>query len=120
MVSTSLTERPRRPGFQTTRAPPGAPVAEGGGEARAVRRSRAGADLLGADPGAPGCRQGILLELGVLGAGADAGQADEVALPGGKIGNDEGGGVTAVRITPLLPQNRLTTSGVPGQFLDGF
>ena len=46
----------------------------------------------GADPGAPGCRQGILLKLGVLGAGADAGQADEVALPGGKIGNGEGGG----------------------------
>ena len=29
------------------------------------------------DPSAPGLRQGILLKLGVLGVGADAGQADE-------------------------------------------
>ena len=63
----------------------GAQVVERGGEARAVCRGLAGADLLDVDPGAPGLRQSVLLELGVLGVGGDAGQADEVALAAGEV-----------------------------------
>ncbi len=68
----------------------GTQVVKRGDEARAVRRSLAGADLLDVDPGAPGLRQGILLKLGVLGVGADAGQADEVALAAGEVERGEG------------------------------
>jgi hypothetical protein len=68
----------------------GAQVVKRGDEARTVRRSLAGADLLDVDPGAPGLRQGILLKLGVLGVGADAGQADEVALTVGEVERGEG------------------------------
>jgi hypothetical protein len=55
-------------------------VVERSREARAVSRGLPGADLLDVDPGAPGGGQRVLLELGVLGVGTDAGQADEVTL----------------------------------------
>jgi hypothetical protein len=50
-----------------------AQVVERRGEARALRGGLPGTDLLGIDPGAPGLRQRVLLELGILAVGADAG-----------------------------------------------
>jgi hypothetical protein len=68
----------------------GPQVVERGDQARAVRGGLAAADLLGVDAATPGRRQGVLLELGVLGVGADAGEADEVARAAGKVGDREG------------------------------
>ena len=70
----------------------GAQVVERGGQAGALGGGLAGADLLGVDPAAPGVGEGVLLQLGVLGVGADAGQADEVALAAGEVEHGEGRG----------------------------
>jgi hypothetical protein len=78
--------------FQTTSVSPGRQVVERRGEAGALRGGLAGADLLGVEPSAPGAGQGVLLELGVLGVDAYAGQADDVALAAGEVEHGEGRG----------------------------
>jgi len=56
---------------------PLAQVAERRGEPGQFADGLPGADLLGVDPAAPSGRQGVVLQLGVLGVGGDAGDADE-------------------------------------------
>jgi hypothetical protein len=60
-----------------------------------------------------------MLQSGLLGVGADAGKADEVALACPEIEHGEGRAVTAVDAMYLSCQNRLTT-WCSGRFLDGF
>jgi len=67
----------------------GAQVAGRRGEAGGLGGGLPGADLLELDPAAPG-EGWRVLELGVLGAGADAGQACEVVVYGHRSGSVSG------------------------------
>ncbi len=70
----------------------GAQVVQGGGQAGTAGGGLAGADLLGGDAAAPGAGEGVVLQLGILGVGGDAGQADEDAVTAGVAGDGEGRG----------------------------
>jgi hypothetical protein len=71
---------------------PGAQVVERGGQALALGGGLAGAHFLGEEPAASGFGQGVVLQLGVLGVGGDAGEADEVALACREVEHGEGRG----------------------------
>ena len=61
-----------------------------------------------------------MLQLSVLGVGADAGEADEGALACRRSSTVKAGVVTAMRAMPRVSQNRLTTPCVSRKFLDEF
>src|SRR5208282_1112186 len=69
-----------------------AQVVQRRGEARAVADGLAGADLLLVGPPAPGARERVTLELGVLAVRGDPGQADESPVTAGQVGDGVGGG----------------------------